>query len=290
MTSKNLRELLNVNPEYHTFNREERYYAALLYHFLLKPKGLRKFLDLIGDDSDQNNARIFFEYAHARDLWFEFKAAANKEPGFDLALLNEKLRSVIVSRVDPTDSLGLLKYDVRKFNDLFGAKSTKHIQMPGRWSKLKFSKWVDLGGRDFAERACTLIWAFNAKADLVIHTSNNRAICIEAKVDSAESIYTATAGEGAPLFIRTQTQIQEFILDDLLGYETTYVLLTVNGNARLPSKHPGKQWNALSWEKVFDLIGPTDIEPTEEIPFVKASLKSHIIAEKSPAITKLRNK
>lgn len=266
MTTKNLRELskelLNVNGEYHTFNREERYYAALLYHFLLKPKELRKFLDSINQDFDPDKVRIFFEYAHARDIWAAAKKASNTQ-----------LRNVIISLVDPPEKLGLSKLGDKEFNAFFGAKSENRIQMPGRWSKQEFSRWVELGGREFAERTCTLIWAFNAKADLVIHTGNNEAICIEAKVVSAESKYRATAGDSlGGNFERTQTDIQRFILNELLGYKTTFVFLSANGKAGITSKLPRELSKDLCWEDVFERM---DI--TEELPFVRESLKSQVI-------------
>lgn len=273
MTSKNLRELLNVNGEYHTFNREERFYAALLYHFLLKPKELRIFLNSINHGYDPDKVRIFFEYAHARDLWAEAKAAARKVSGTSISVLNAELRSAIVSLVDPSESLGLSKLSDREFNAFFGARSETQIQMPGRWSKKSFSKWVTDGGREFAERACTLIWAFNAKADLVIHTGDNQAICIEAKVVSSESTYSAAAGDGAPDFVRTQTDIQRFILNDLLGYKTIFVFLSVNGTAGISSKLAREQSIGLCWEDVF---GRMDL--TDELPFVRESLKSLAIS------------
>jgi len=286
LTAQNLSELLNVNGlnvngEYHTFNREERHYAALLFHFLLNRKWLRKFLDLINDkskkfpgsihhDFDPANIRIFFEYAHARDLWF----AAKKESSLSSEKLNEKLRLVILSLLkDPPESLGLSKKSVHDFNDFFGAKSTDQIQMPGRWSKLKFSEWVDLGGRDFAKRACTLIWAFNAKADLVIHTGNNRAICIEAKVDSAESKYRAADFESS------QTLIQEYILNELLGFKTTFVVLSKNGKVGIRSKLPDEKSIGLCWKDVFGLMDLTEIDPIEELPFVHESVMSNVIAK-----------
>ena len=286
METKNLRELLNenglhANGDYHTFNREERFYAALLYHFLLKPKELRKFLDLINEkskefpdsihhDFDPSNIKIFFEYAHVRDLW----DAAKKESGITPDQLNRKLRSVIVSLLDPPDDFGLTNKSDSDFNAFFGAKSVTKIQMPGRWNKQNFSDWVMKNGDlEFAKRACRLIWAFNAKADLVIHTGNNRAICIEAKVDSAESKYRAAD------FERSQTQIQEYILNELLGYKTTFVVLSKNGKVGIRSKLPDEKSIGLCWQDVFGLMDLTEMDPIEELPFVHESLKSHVIAK-----------
>ena len=146
--------------------------------------------------------------------------------------------------------------------------------MPGRWDKKKFSEWTSSVGRTFAENTCKLIWAFNSKADIVIHLGNNKAICIEAKVESAESSYRASAGTGNKNydFVMKQTQIQEHILNDLLNYETTFVFLSMKDNIpNVPIKSPSI---GMCWEEIFTLMDKT----TNVLGFVSQSMESKVIS------------
>jgi len=310
LTSKNLRDLFQIKGEYHTFNREERYYAALLFHFLLKPKGLETFVaelsnhqSSISHDIDLKKVQIFFEYAHARDLWAMAKDNAKKTK-MSNGELNAQLRKVITSFLNPPECLELSNRSDEQFNEFFGAKSKTQIQMPGRWNKQLFP-WIEMTKdlsdseiaehREFAERVCKLIWAFNAKADLVIHTGKNQAICIEAKVVSAESTYRATTNTKYPErdywanrlgnkdpyrnFECRQTEIQEYILKELLGYETTFVFLSKRGSSSIVSTQVREPSVELSWQEVFSWMGFTDeMSPSDELPFVSESLKSPIIS------------
>ena len=79
----NLRSLLPLKqsdssdpvPTYADYCREERNFAAILYARLLRPEGLQAFLARIkgiGPIEYPEQAEVFFEYAHARDLWHRF--------------------------------------------------------------------------------------------------------------------------------------------------------------------------------------------------------------------------
>ncbi|MGE3298570.1 MAG: hypothetical protein AB7I68_14630 [Porticoccaceae bacterium] len=237
--------------DYHRFCREERNFAALLYHLLLQDGGIKKFMaaikaqmpaDSAGTDPadiDPANIRIYFEYAHARDLWH--LAGKRTNP-------NQCYREAIIALLGGPSALMdyLRSVQILDFNSFFGASpkaSEKSIQMPARWRMrpgpgpdwlqkkrtelpaIKPEEWLA-----FAKRAVILKWAFNVKPDLVIHTlptktMPTKAICIEAKLESKESVYSAELFNGETFQMR-QTEIQRFVLEKLLGYRTQFVMLT----------------------------------------------------------------
>ncbi len=308
MQATNLRELLGVNASYATFNREERNYAALLYHFLMSSdEALKAFLTLFGQPvSDPlNGIEIYVEYAHARDLWF--KARKPEAPRatnecylrtivallghcteVDVArLLARKLPvesgpSSIEAMVDRLDDRDF----ILEFNKLFDGSpkpSDKWIQMPGRWGK---SMLKELRNEHLAlcERAFELKWAFNAKADMVIHTGHNSALCVEMKFESPESNYTAhwldtPDGRKDPKnrYVMGQLRLQQIILQGLLGYTTNFALVSKFGpptddtsmqdrkNKRRRTGDPGQSQcdqtikiEHQSWRHVFDALIAAD--------------------------------
>jgi hypothetical protein len=291
-SSATLRDLLPVSKDYSRFNREERNYAAILYHLLLKPGGLAKFLEILGHSSvDPAAAKLYFEYAHARDLWCEF-GVVNK----CIDSRNRGYHKAIVSLLQPPDRLELPPVtEVKRFNHFFHGPppfqrtaplevtraSARQIQMPGRWSHTMFNEWERLGGRDFAERACRLKWAFNVKPDLVIQTSPDSAICVEIKVVSKEGNYSmGIAGSRFPM---TQTEMQEYVLKTLLGYETQFVFLSRDGgipegevaaNGKSPRKDDMKE---LRWSEVFEALMPSRDSASSELDFVYEMTESAVL-------------
>ena len=250
----NLRRQLGVSEDYVDYCREERNFAAVLYHLLLEDKRLQAFLDLIGVSAPEGGvARVYFEYADLRDIW----AAASKQGG-DVAAQNQRYREAIVFMLGRPDLA--LPTDCKAFNEFFigeglKAASATYIQMPSRWSDSQFQKWSEFGGSDFAKRACKLKWAFNAKPDLVLHLGHERVVCIEAKLESGIGAYRVRNGQAAGGFCMTQTELQEFILQDLLGYAADFVII---------SKHlkeaPKAPWRRYTWHEVFEAML---IEPGE---------------------------
>ena len=244
---KNLRQQLGISEDYVRYCREERNFAAVLYHLLLDEKRLEAFLDLIGVSAPEGGvARVYFEYADLRDLW-----AASKQ-GDDVEAQNQRYREAIVFMLGRPDLA--LPVDCKAFNEFFigqGSKaaSATYIQMPSRWSDSQFLKWFDIGGNDFAKRACKLKWAFNAKPDLVLHLVHDRVVCIEAKLESGVGAYRVKADQPAGCFDMTQTELQEFILQDLLGYAADFVIIS-KGHKDAP-KAP---WRRYTWHEVFEAM------------------------------------
>ena len=79
-------------------------------------------------------------------------------------------------------------------------------------------------------KTCIFKWAFNAKPDIVIHTSKDEAVCIEAKLKSSEGQYPQSGSEKRIFGSRglgyvRQTGLQRYLMQDLLGIETQFVFL-----------------------------------------------------------------
>ena len=248
----NLRQQLGVTEDYVSYCREERNFAAVLYHLLLDQPGLNAFLDLIGVPVPEDGvARVYFEYAALRDLW-----AAAKH-GCDAAAQNQRYREAIEFMLGRPDLV--LPEECKAFNEFFigqgsRAASATYIQMPSRWSDSQFQAWCEFAGggtdgRAFAERACTLKWAFNAKPDLVLHLGGGRVVCIEAKLESGVGAYRVNADQPAGCFGMTQTALQEFILQDLLGYKSDFVIISKSRTGA--TKAP---WRCYTWHEVFEAM------------------------------------
>jgi hypothetical protein len=246
-TRHNLRTLLGVEDHYVHYCREERNFAAVLYHLLLDEACLARFLALIGQgEANADEVRIYFEYAHLRDLWAE----VGKRYGNDRAARNARYRDAIVALLD-APFLPEVAGDCEAFNRFFigdrpGAASKTHVQMPSRWNDDLFEAWESERDRNFAKRACTLKWAFNAKPDLVLDLGNDRIICIEAKLESRESRYKA--GE-TTMFGMSQTRLQEYIFRNLLGYQDPTFIMISKGSDGAP-----EGWRNLTWSAVYGAL------------------------------------
>jgi hypothetical protein len=282
MNSKpTLQGLLDVKEPYFCFNREERNYSALLYHLLLKGDNLRRFISCLDDaklnavNIDDAQVQLYFEYAFLRDLWsFEGTRRASREA-------NIRYRKTILALLPASNEQKkeLEERNIEDFNTFFDASpraSKSHIQMPGRWSDSNFDDWSKWGGREFAEEACKLKWAFNAKPDLVIQISPTDVICIEAKVESPEGVYQV---KSADPFKMTQTEIQKFILEGLLGFKTKFVYLTKNEPRNSKGEPAIRDGILRTWKTVFDAL-----DLSHELPFVAKFLKSPIIQGRDSSV------
>ena len=246
----NIREELKFNEGYYKINREERNLAAIFYHSLLLGDNLNIFLNLINSKFSivETEMGIYFEYAYIRDLWSNIKQD------------NEFKKKLILDLLQPNNRIELESMAVYDFNKFFGAArtlSTEYIASPGNWSIRYFNENIT----DNAEfiKVCKFKWCFNAKPDIVIHTTNNTAICIEAKYESGEGVYPSNVIEKnifkeRGLELTGQLSIQKQIMDELLGIETEYVFLVQN-------KHESETHKTLTWKEVFLKMD------TEKCPF-----------------------
>lgn len=313
-SATNLRSLLPLErcdssdavPTYADYCREERNFAAILYAQLLRPEGLQAFLARIkgiGPIEHPEQAEVFFEYAHARDLWHRFGRQFDGKGQAGKAQREEGYRRAILALIDAPPGLQQITTSVAEFNHFFmGRGSKREIQMPNQWDQRRFGTWAELAldkgwytqrdeAQRFAERICRLKWAFNAKADIVIHLPDERAVCVEIKVASGESKYSAKHGDDdAAAYSMTQTRLQRYVLESLLGYRTHFVFLTPGGGsgavdagvtpeAQAAAESDGANLQTLGWAEVLqDLHADTSKPP--ELPFVHRMLDSSALQPK----------
>jgi len=245
---KNMRNYLNWTGSYSTINREERNLAVVFYHVLLQRDNLRRFLDVIRSPFGvvESEVGIYFEYAYIRDLWFQIEDNDTKK-----GLICELLRPKNVHDIQAMNTL--------EFNSYFGAvpkPSSKYIQSPGKWSLSRYDKTID--DDDEFLKVCRFKWAFNAKPDIVIHTSREQAVCIEAKVESSEGYYPQNSRERKIFQSRglecvRQTYLQKYLMEDLLGVETQLIFL-VQKVGQASETH-----QTLLWKDVFESLDVSGI-------------------------------
>jgi hypothetical protein len=342
-TEGSLRHLLglpgNIEMPYASFMREERNFAAVLYHLLLSERAaLTCFIDLIAQQVEPaaqqsqclgilrghvaagKPAGLYFEYAHARDLWHRasrrFAPATRETPAEHQLRVNHLYLKAIVSllserskrcaeselaeawprienlpeahprrkelahvgdalrnRAMPlAQALTDFKGDfVEGFNRLFDASpraSRTWIQMPSRWSRALLEDAAV--SEALWESACMLKWAFNAKADLVIECEDV-ALCIEIKVHSAVGAYRLQRKDREP-YMGDQLKVQQYILGDLLGYDTVFALLSRQSpkNVELPDDGSANDPVTILWADVFDSLvtSSATLEPRANNEFI----------------------
>lgn len=237
----NLRTLLDYKDGYYKINREERNLAAIFYHTLLLGNNLNLFLDKIGCKFPivENEMGIYFEYAYIRDLWYNIKQS------------NDFKRKLILDLLQPNNRQDLEKISILEFNTYFGAvskPSENEIQSPSNWSIVYYDKNIK-DNEEFL-KVCKFKWCFNAKPDIVIHTSHDRAVCIEAKFESEEGKYPAKPVEKEIFNKRDlstigQLSIQKKIMEELLGIQSEYIFL-------VQRKSINETHKAWTWKEAFE--------------------------------------
>ena len=106
-------------------------------------------------------------------------------------------------------------------------------------------------------KICKYKWAFNIKPDIVIHTDRDTAICIETKYESGESQYPASQAEKIiftelKLPYIKQMQLQKYMMEDLLGIDTTFVFIGKN-------VRKNDDYTFMHWEEVFEDMDMADM-------------------------------
>lgn len=310
-SATNLRNLLPLEPSesssdvltYADYCREERNFAAILYARLLQSEGLQAFLARvkgIGTIEHPEQAEVFFEYAHARDLWHRFGRQFDGKGAAGKAQREEGFRRAILALIDAPPGLQDVTTTIPEFNHFFmGRGSKREIQMPNQWDQRRFGTWVETAldqgwytqraeALSFAKRICCLKWAFNAKADIVIHLPDQRAVCVEIKVTSGESNYKADyVNDGIPaVFPMTQTRLQRYVLESLLGYRTHFVFLTPGGadagvapEAQTGAENECANLQTLDWAEVLQDLHAGTSKPAE-LSFVRRMLDSSALQPK----------
>ena len=112
---------------------------------------------------------------------------------------------------------------------------------------------------DLLRRACLFKWSFNAKPDMVIRLSPTLAVCVEIKLDSGIGSYPSTRADKAVFNARglarvPQTAVQRYLMEDLLGFTTRFILLS--HTPQTPSGH-----HPVTWKAVFKALDLTNSPP-----------------------------
>jgi len=122
------------------------------------------------------------------------------------------------------------------FNRHFGAvprPSDRYIQSPGNWSVARLSE--NVVDNDEFVRTCVFKWSFNVKPDIVLQTPSGQLLSIEAKWDSGEGSYPSSEREKKIFLQRklnyvSQTEVQRYLVNDLLGFDGTLIFLARRGD------------------------------------------------------------
>ena len=260
----NIRQYLNFQDGYYRINREERNLAAIFYHTLLLGDNLKRFLEFLKCDFPikEKETAIYFEYAFLRDLWNSIKKDNKEEK-------NRFKRKLILDLLNPANRDELEKMSIYEFNSYFGAVrtlSSDSIVSPGNWSIKYYDK--NITDNDEFLKICKFKWSFNAKPDVVIHTTNDTAICIEAKYESGEGKYPSNRDEreifkrrfgqnrSEDSYLVGQLSIQKKIMEELLGIKTLFLFLVQKkGN----NSEPAIQ--TITWNEAFQNLD------TENCPY-----------------------
>lgn len=234
-----IREICGVGS-YYECNREERNLAAIVYHLLLQKsrdevQEFLKRLEVDGPDwaidsesREPDGFGIYFEYAFLRDAWNHIKLLDKSEP--------DKMRRAILRELIGSDIWQKLELDAklspREFNSVFNSARGDHskIHSPASWTVFPDESIEEIK------------WAFNAKPDLVIHTSSGHAVCFEFKLESRVSSYAPDVN---------QLSVQKRIFD-ILGIETKFFCI---------QKRKSKGNDVKTWSELFEFLLPqSDIE------------------------------
>ncbi len=271
LAGRNLREILSNNCDLADIVREERNYAALLYAALLDRPNAEAFLRRAADEQvtlriDEACYGIYFEYAHLRDAWncarddqarvqailrgVEIISTLGIDGLADLSAICSDLAGRLERRYGECIRTGGGAADFTPFNQWFVSRpSARQVQSPQTWQVawLMAQRQDDLfDGLPAAARHMfvALAWCFNAKPDLVVHVNRDEAICVELKLESQESSYTATNSASNPFTLR-QTEVQRVVMA-LLGFSRVH-RVTVG----MHSAHPSKDVKHLGWRELF---------------------------------------
>jgi hypothetical protein len=254
----NVRQISKLNPNYSEINREERNYAAILFAALCKPGNTERFLKNndfkaeLGEDFG-----IYFEYSYLRDLWFQIEDEDKKKE-----IIRNKLQ---ISEID--EILDGKPLAINKKFGVGGKPSERYIEYPGKWS---ITKYIDhFKDKDDFLKICKFKWSFNIKPDIVIHTDKDHAICIEAKYVSGEGSYPSSEKEKAIFKQRGisfvgQTNLQKYMMEDLLGIETELLFL-------VKKKENSDTHKVIYWSEAFNCLDMSDMPKFAQDMVIKIS-------------------
>ena len=241
-----IRKIMNFQENYSTINREERNLSAIFFLALCKHNNIYRFLDCFSSQKNiGSDFGIYFEYSFLRDLWNTIN---------DNQIKKEIIRQyLIINNIDD-----ILRNPIIEINRIFGVPtltlSETKIVSPANWSMRYYNDHFR-DDDDFLE-VCRFKWSFRIKPDIVIHLDKFHAICIEEKLESMESWYPR--GSDRKIFYSRglpfvgQLELQKYMMEDLLGIETEFLLLT-NRQKRINTH------KIVSWKEIFNCLDLSDL-------------------------------
>lgn len=237
---------------YMSINREERNLAALLYAALLVNDNMSKLLELVGYDLPvkQEQTVAYYEYAFLRDLW--------NRGGLD----NAGKRKLITELLATEDVQALNEVSTGEWNEHFGcggaALSQKSIQSPGSWALTRYD--MNIPDNEEFLQTTRFKWCWNTKPDIVVQTTLDHALVIEAKLESGEGRYPGSKADRVVFAQRGLTSVGQFELQQhmvniLLGIETRQLFI-VKTKAATASGHP-----TFLWQDIFNSLNLDGLHP-----------------------------
>jgi hypothetical protein len=266
--------MLGNENAFYEFVREERMFCATFAHLLMTgTDNLASFLTLLNEKvspqrrigtTNLEEAELYLEFTYLRDHWNSLGPDNDKKRASLAALLRRVPTLESVAAALP-DDIGELN---RSFMGPRGALVKRDIVMPGQWSVTALYEAYK-SSPDVFRDLCRFKWSFNIKPDLVILLPGTSPVCIEAKLESGEGFYPASAREG-PLFDEVfsdwprrgrvaQFELQEFMFRELLESPCLPVILS-------RSEYGSDDQSAafLTWNEVFNRL-----DLATSLPFVR---------------------
>jgi hypothetical protein len=261
-----IRHIAGISEPYYKINREERFFCAILYGLLIQNNSnLKSFIRLLNQKLDTNisisnesynNFEIYFEYAYLRDIWNNI--------GFDNDS-NTKKHELIFNSLDIADKKlrTLNTLELNKTLVGLGKPSELHIQNPGIWSISMYANYfpgTDEGNSDFL-KISMFKWCFNIKPDIVIQITPNKAISIEAKLESREGYYPSSDEHIKEFRKRNknlikQIDLQIFMFEKLLDTRVSLFNLVTK-----ETKLKDERCKQITWKDVFLNLDLQSVHP-----------------------------
>lgn len=242
----------NFNQPYLAINREERNLAAVLYAAMLVNDNLTKLLTLVNYNLPikPSETVAYFEYAFLRDLWNQG------------GLNNDDKRTLITELLATDDVKALATASTGEWNEHFGCGgktlSVNYVQSPGSWALARYD--TNIADDDDFLATTRFKWCWNTKPDLVVHTTLDHALVIEAKLESEEGRYPSSTIDRS-VFARRglvavkQTELQQHMFTQLLGIEIMPVFV-VNKPGSVSLSHKQVRWHDIFKELNLDGLPP----------------------------------
>jgi hypothetical protein len=267
VTPINLRDYWGFHKSYALINREERNYAALLYHLFMLGDNVRRFLEYTQypwrDSFDLGEMGIYLEYAMLRDLWRWLDASEQ-----DVAARNAKKRNFLLDFLQPAERPRLEQMSVEAFNRFFGASnpSSQNIQQPATWSlnnALQQGGMADPKTEPDEERFlkyCKLKWGFNIKPDIVIQTQEDAVLSMNCYTDATDGNYPRNKADREVFEHRfgrdfpqiTSWAVERFLLHEVLGLKAQF--LSIQRERSADQQETAEGFTVLLWKEAFQAM------------------------------------